>query len=457
MSERRALPAVHRVLAAASLRDAATLWGAGQVRAAARHVLAGLRAEVTAGAVAPGIEEIAGRAMRELRLRAAPAYPRVINASGVVIHTNLGRAPSLAVDRFGYLALEFDLDEGVRGDRLRPVTERMVRYFGCEAATVVTNTAAALFLLLAAHAAGREVIVSRGELIEIGGSFRLPDVMRAAGVRLVEVGCTNRTHCNDYAAAIGEATAAILVVHRSNFTLDGFVATPDLAELVALGHRHGVPVWVDQGSGCHLDLAQFDLSPEPTVRTLLETGVDAVLFSGDKLFGGPQAGVLLGTERMVAPLRCHPLRRALRPDKSVLAGLAAVTDAYLAGRCSDVPLYRLLAYPHAELRRRASRLGRALGRAGIRSSVAATRAVIGGGTTPGETLPSWALALAGGRRLAKALRLGILPVVARVEQDEVIIDLKAVFPEEDKDLLAAIRAALASSAGPSAVGTNGAD
>lgn len=422
-----------------------------------QHALAGLRVEIVAGAAAPGIDEIAELAVRGLTRRAAPAYPRIINASGVVIHTNLGRAPRLVVEQSGYLALEFDLDEGVRGERLRPVTERMIRYFGCEAATVVTNTAAALFLLLAAHAVGREVIVSRGELIEIGGSFRLPDVMRAAGVRLVEVGCTNRTHCDDYAAAIGEATAAILVVHRSNFSLGGFVATPELAELVALGHSHGVPVWIDQGSGCHLDLAQFDLSPEPTVRTLLETGVDAVLFSGDKLFGGPQAGVLLGTEGMVAPLQRHPLRRALRPDKSVLAGLAAVTDAYLAGRWSDVPLYRLLACPQAELRRRANRLGRALGREGIRASLAATRAVIGGGTTPGETLPSWALALAGGRRLAKALRLGIRPVVARVEQDEVVIDLKAVFPEEDGDLLAAIRAAVASSAGPSASGTDGAD
>ncbi|NCO69250.1 MAG: L-seryl-tRNA(Sec) selenium transferase [Acidobacteria bacterium] len=457
MANRRALPAVHRVLAADSLRDAMARWGVGQVRGAVRDALAGLRAEIAAGAPAPGIDGIADLALTRLRRHTAPAFPRVVNATGVVIHTNLGRAPGLAVENWGYLALEYDLDGGVRGERLRPVTERLTRYFGCEAATVVTNTAAALLLLLAAHASGREVVVSRGELIEIGGSFRLPDVMRAAGVRLVEVGCTNRTHHDDYAAAIGDATAGILVVHRSNFSLDGFVATPDLAELVALGHRHGVPVWVDQGSGCHLDLAQFHLRPEPTVRALLGAGADAVLFSGDKLFGGPQAGVLLGTERTIGPLQHHPLRRALRPDKSVLAGLAAVTDAYLAGHWGDVPLYRLVACPHEELRRRAERLRRALGRAGIRATVVATRAAIGGGTTPGQTLPSWAIAIPGGRRVAQALRRGTLPVVARVEQDEVMLDLRAVFPEEDRDLLAAIRAAVASSAGPSAAGTDGAD
>jgi L-seryl-tRNA(Ser) seleniumtransferase len=340
------------------------------------------------------------------------------------------------------MALEYDLDRGARGERLAPVVARLQRYFGAEAATVVTNNAAGLVLLLAAHAAGREVIVSRGELIEIGGSFRLPEVMAAGGARLVEVGCTNRTHLADYQAAIRDATAAILVVHRSNFHLDGFVASPDLGELVGLGRRHGVAVWVDQGSGCHLDLTAYGLRREPTVQELLAAGADAVLFSGDKLLGGPQAGIVVGSAAAIAPLRRHPLRRALRPDKSALTGLAATLDAYLAERPDEVPLYRLLATPVAELRRRARSLAARLRRAGHAVQAVPTRAVGGGGTTPDQTLPSWALELPGEDELASRLRRGTPPVITRVEAGRVLVDLRAVFAEQDGELARAVAAAL---------------
>ncbi len=440
------LPAVHRVLAAEEVAGDRTRHGAAAVRRAVRDVLAEARAQVGRGEPTPTVAALAAQAHAVLSRPAAAAYPEVINATGVVIHTNLGRAPRLDAAVPGYLALEYDTAAGARGERLAPVTARLTRYFGAEAAVVATNNAAALVLLLAALAAGRDVIVSRGELIEIGGSFRLPEIMAAAGARLVEVGCTNRTHVGDYARAIGETTAAILVVHRSNFHMDGFVAAPELAELVELGRRHGIPVCVDQGSGCHLDLGRFGLRHEATVQELLAAGAEVVLFSGDKLLGGPQAGLLVGSESGLAPLRRHPLRRALRPDKSALVALAATLDAYLAERPQDVPLYRLLAVPEAALRSRARRAARRLREAGLDARPAATRAVLGGGTTPDQTLPSWAVTLPGGAATAARLRGAAPPVVSRVDDDRVVLDLRAVFPEQDRPLVRAVAAALSSGA-----------
>jgi L-seryl-tRNA(Ser) seleniumtransferase len=436
-----ALPAVHRLLADERLHAAAVAHGNARVRDAVRIALAEARRAVAAGDAAPGSGQLVAAALRHLAAAARPAYPAVVNATGVLIHTNLGRAPRLAADAAGYLALEYDLDSGERGERLAPVCARLTRYLGAEAATVVTNNAAALVLLLAAHAAGREVIVSRGELVEIGGSFRLPEIMAAAGARLVEVGCTNRTRAADYEAAASDATAAILVVHRSNFHLSGFVATPEVAELAAVARRRGVPLWVDQGSGCHLDLARYGLRHEPTVGELLRQGADAVLFSGDKLLAAPQAGIVVGAAPTVAAMRRHPLRRALRPDKAALVGLAATLDAYLAEQPERVPLYALLAVPEAALRRRARRLAGRLAAAGLAARAVATRAVLGGGTTPDQTLPSWAVALPGGDDLARRLRRADPPVVARVEDGNVLLDLRGVLAAEDAALAAAVLAA----------------
>jgi L-seryl-tRNA(Ser) seleniumtransferase len=415
--------------------------GATAVRDAIRSVVSEARGQIERGGAAPSIEAVVRRVL-ELLAESRPGYPEVINGTGILIHTNLGRAPRLEGLLPSYLALEYDLVAGERGERLAPIVDRLRRYFGAEAALVVSNNAAALFLLLAAHAAGREVVVSRGELIEIGGSFRLPELMAASGARLVEVGCTNRTHLRDYEQAVNEATAGLLVAHRSNFHMDGFVTSPALAELVNLGRRTGVPVWVDQGSGCHLDLGQFGLRHEPTVRELLATGIDAVLFSGDKLLGGPQAGILLGSSRALGPLRQHPLRRALRPDKSVLVALAATLDAFLAGQPQAVPLYRLLGTRADELARRARRIARRLRASGVSVEVVATRAALGGGTTPEQTLPSWALALPGKAALAERLRGGAPAVVTRTEANHVLVDLSAVFSEQDRSLTTALLAAL---------------
>lgn len=436
------LPAIHRVLAHPRLVTARAQHGAGQVLAAVREAVATARQQLASGAPAPSPEDLVAQALTTLASRARSAYPSVLNATGVLIHTNLGRAPRPTVESGRYRALEIDLPDGGRGERLGPVVDRLTRYFGCEAATVVTNNAAALVLLLAARAARRQVVVSRGELVEIGGSFRLPEIMAAAGACLVEVGCTNRTRTADYARATGPETAALLVVHRSNFHMDGFVSSPGLNELVALGRERGIEVWVDQGSGCHLDLSAYGLRREPTVRELLATGADIVLFSGDKLLGGPQAGIVVGSAAAIEPLHRHPLRRALRPDKSVLVALAATLDAHLAERHDDVPLYRLLAVPEAVLRRRAGRLAARLRRAGVAASIVATRSVVGGGTTPDQTLPSWGLVLEGGQGLARRLREQDVPVVGRVEEDRVILDLRAVFEDEDAQLLAAVQSAV---------------
>ena len=432
------LPAVHRLLSDDDLVRAAATHGRARVREAVRAAIAAARRRVAAGDGVPLPGDLVAETVALLAASAAPAYPEVINATGVLIHTNLGRAPRLAPPLPAYLALEYDLDAGERGERLAPVVSRLNRYFGSASAMVVTNNAAALVLLLAAHAAGRDVLVSRGELIEIGGSFRLPEIMAAAGAALVEVGCTNRTHAADYERAIGESTAGILVAHRSNFHMDGFVTSPPIVELAALARRRGVPLWVDQGSGCHLDLGRYGLRGEPTVRDLLAGGADAVLFSGDKLLGAPQAGIIVGSGPAIAPLQRHPLRRALRPDKAALVGLAATLDAYLAEQVERVPLSRLLAVSGDELRRRARRLVRALAGRGIAARAVESRAVLGGGTTPDQTLPAWAVALAGGDGFALRLRHATPPVVGRVDEGMVLLDLRAVFPEQDRALLAAV-------------------
>lgn len=429
-------PAVHWLLT--QLSHACSRLGRETVKAVIRDHLAQIR---NAGKGFPAPAQLVADLDAKLARMARPAYPRVINATGVLIHTNLGRSPRLPVDVPGYLALEFDLEKGERGERLAPVREKLCRYFGTEDALVVTNNAAALLLLLAAHARGREVIVSRGELIEIGGSFRLPEIMAEAGARLVEVGCTNRTHLADYRRAISPETCAILQAHRSNFAMTGFVTTPDTASLAQLAHEAGLPLWVDQGSGCHVDLSPYGLRDEPTVQELLAAGADVVLFSGDKLLGGPQAGILVGKKQALAPLRQHPLRRALRPDKGVLVGLAATLDCYLAGDVRRVPLYALLAQDPASLRRRARRLARQLREAGVPASALPTEAVLGGGTTPGQGLPSWAVALPDAPELARRLRLGDPPVVARQEQGQTLVDLKAVFPQQDRELAHAIQRA----------------
>jgi L-seryl-tRNA(Ser) seleniumtransferase len=445
----RRLPAVHRLLDSPELADAVTSWGHDTVAGACRSAIDGLRHDVEEGTVAADELEAACRRLPErvlalLEQQDRDAYPAVVNATGVLIHTNLGRSPlpiGIPASLRGYLALEYDLEAGRRGQRLAPLRHRIARLCGAEDAVMVNNNAAALVLALATHARDREVIVSRSQLVEIGGSFRLPDVMEASGCHLKEVGCTNRTHLEDYERAIGPETAAILLAHQSNFRIVGFTTAPAVSEVAELAHRHRLPLLVDQGSGALHDLRRWGLAEETTVAELLAAGADIVCFSGDKLLGGPQAGVLVGGTDWIEPLGRHPLYRALRPDKTALVLMDHVLAAHQHGRLGAIPLYALLSASEEELARRARRLQRRLRDRGVPCRSQATRAALGGGTTPAETLPSRALVLGGGQRLADRLRAAAPPVVARIEDDEVVLDLRTVLPDQDPDLLDAVLAA----------------
>lgn len=440
---------MHLLLSDPDLAPEVLARGREPVADAARRVLDRLRERIArdgldGGAVAAEVARLPGAVRAELVRLDRPAYPEVVNATGVLLHTNLGRAPLPPVPSpvvGGYLALEYDLETGRRGQRLAPLRRKMAELFGAPSALMVNNNAAALLLILSALARDREVVVSRGQLIEIGGSFRLPEVMAASGARLVEVGCTNRTHLRDYEAAIGEATAAFLVAHRSNFRIVGFTAEPTLAELSALARTWKLPLLVDQGSGCLYDLGRWGLPHEETVAELLAAGADLVCFSGDKLLGGPQAGIVVGAERWVEPLARHPLYRALRPDKAALAWMDRVLAAHRDGRLEEIPLYAMLGQSVDGLRRRARRLGRRLRQAGVPARGTATRAVVGGGTTPDSTLPSYGLAVPGGQAVAERLRRHQPPVVARLEEDLVVLDLRTVRPEQDAVVAAALVAA----------------
>ena len=379
----------------------------------------------------------------EARLDAehAPSLVAVINATGVIVHTNLGRAPlaRAAAARVadlvcGYTNLEYDLSCGERGRRNVHAERLLCRLTGSEAAVVANNNAAATLLSLAALAAGREVIVSRGELVEIGGGFRVPDVMAQSGAVLREVGTTNRTRASDYAAAISERTAAILRVHPSNFTISGFTERPCVGELVALGRRFNVPVVEDQGSGfLGFQSAVAALRDEPSVVDSIAAGVSLVMFSGDKLLGGPQSGLIVGTADAVDRVRRHPLMRALRADKMTYAALEATLEEYVTGRATEtVPVARMLSLTLDDIAPRADALATGLRDSGIQADVIDGNSTIGGGSAPGSELPTRLVALTmPAARLEAALRAGTPPVVARIENDRVLIDLRTVAPEDD--------------------------
>jgi L-seryl-tRNA(Ser) seleniumtransferase len=384
-----------------------------------------------------------------------PSLRPVINATGVVLHTNLGRAPlsdgaraAMARVAQGYSNLEFDLREGVRGSRYDHCADLFVRLSGAEAALVVNNAAGALVLGLNAVAAGRGVVVSRGELVEIGGGFRIPEIMERSGARLVEVGATNRTRLEDFRAAVAKGgVAAILKVHRSNFRMSGFTEEAGLDELVALAHGSGLPVLHDLGSGLFLDPELLGLPPEPRASESLAQGADLVVVSGDKLFGGPQAGIVMGRGDLIAELRANPLCRALRVDKVTLAGLEATARLYLdpPRALREIPTLRMLAEEGASVRERARSVAEALGAAGILGDVIPARGAVGGGTYPDVTLPSWAVALTsegGATALSARLRTGATPVVGRIEDDRVLLDARTVAPSEVAALISAVTSAM---------------
>ncbi len=446
----RALPSVDRVMAHPALAEARARLPHEMVVEAVRHELTRVREALrTAGAQPPGadvnidVEELARRAAATARDMHTPSLRHAINATGVVIHTNLGRAPLSrhaieAIARIAaYSNLEYDLEAGERGSRYVHAVQILKRVTGCEDALVVNNNAAALVLSLAVLGAGREVIVSRGQLVEIGGGFRIPEIMRQSGARLVEVGTTNRTYLDDYRQAITTDTAILLRVHTSNFRILGFTTAPSVEEMARLAHEHGLIMVDDVGSGALLDTARFGLAPEPMVQASLRAGADLVLFSGDKLLGGPQCGVITGRASLVARLRKHPLARALRVDKLTLAALEATLTHYLLGEAeTEVPVWRMIATPPDALRARAEQWARSLQDAGIACSVERGESAVGGGSLPGETLPTWLVSIqpqppqqdAG--RLALALRQAPVPVIARVEHGALLLDPRTVQDDE---------------------------
>jgi len=448
----RQLPSVDRLLQEEAVAALVAVHSRPLVLAAIRAALDAERAAVRAGAPPRDLAPLVAAVEAQAAALAGSRLRRVLNATGVILHTNLGRAPLspaalAAVQDIGssYSNLEYDLDAGARGSRHEHVVDRLQRLSGAAGALVVNNNASAVLLALAALAAGREVIVSRGQLVEIGGGFRIPDVLRQSGARLVEVGTTNRTYVEDYAEAITLDTALLLRVHPSNFQVRGFVHSASLAELVALGRQHHLPVVDDLGSGSLLDTAPYGLAHEPMVQESVAAGAGLVCFSGDKLLGGPQAGIIVGAADLVARLRRHPLTRAIRPDKMTIAALAATLDHYLREEAPRaVPVWRMIAASVDDLAARAERLAAAVGALGVPAAVVPGEATVGGGSLPDETLPSRLVALRveGEAELAARLRVGQPPVVARLERDQLLLDLRTILPEEDDTLLDALRAAL---------------
>jgi len=401
---------------------------------AARVVLARAREEIDAG-FEP--RDLAGRLTAELAAARRPALRRVLNATGVVLHTNLGRAPlgPAALERVqevgrGYSNLEYDVDEGTRGSRQDHVAGLLRRLTGAEAALVVNNNAAAVLLALAALAAGREVVVSRGELIEIGDGFRIPDVLARSGARLVEVGTTNRTRSADYERAIGDETALLLRVHQSNFRVVGFTEQPRIAELAAVARRHGLPLLDDLGSG-----VLAELPDEPSAREGLAAGADLVSFSGDKLLGGPQAGIVVGRAELVEQLRRHPLQRALRADKLTLAALEGTLALYLDPdrALREIPVLRMLHEPVDAVRGRAERLARI-----VDGTIEETVGRVGGGALPLAELPSFACALE--EELAAPLRRAEPAVIGIVRDGRLLLDCRTLTDAEVDEVSDAVRA-----------------
>jgi L-seryl-tRNA(Ser) seleniumtransferase len=427
-----------------------------------RTVLADLRGRITGegtGAVmaldSTALEErIASMVERVL----ASSLEAVINATGVILHTNLGRAPlsgaaaeEIRRSAASYSNLEYDLEEGARGKRDVHVAQLLERLTGAEGAIVVNNCAAAVLLVLAALAKGGEVIVSRGELIEIGDGFRIPEIMAQSGAVLREVGTTNRTRIVDYENAINENTRLLLRVHPSNFTITGFAEKPSMDELVALGQRTGLPLVEDLGSGCLIDLSSAGIT-EPTVRQSVDAGVSIVMFSGDKLLGGPQAGIIAGKTELIGRVRRHPLFRALRVDKLTTAALAATLGAYLRGAADEIPALRMIRLSVNEIKRRAENFLRELTLelplGEVELEITDGSSLAGGGSTPTQSLPTKLIRIASARYSASQLeqRLRRAPagvsVIARVEEDRLILDLRTVFPEQEPLLLKTLSAAL---------------
>ncbi|MEQ1858207.1 MAG: L-seryl-tRNA(Sec) selenium transferase [Longimicrobiales bacterium] len=455
---RRAIPSVDALLASSEVQALLARYPRNRVVDALRERIAAARARAERG---QGVDDLAsvsgyaGDAERALAEGDVPSLRRVINATGVVLHTNLGRAPlaAAAVEAMlaaarDYTNLEYDLGEGARGSRYVHCASLLCELTGADGALVVNNAAAALVLALNTVARGAGVVVSRGELVEIGGGFRIPEILERSGARMVEVGATNRTRLRDYEAALEDPSVrAILKVHRSNFRITGFTEEASLPELSQFARTRGVPLLYDLGSGLMVDAADLGLSGEPRPHDALAAGADLVMFSGDKLLGGPQAGIVLGRSSLIAEMRANPLCRALRVDKVTLAGLEATLRLYrdpVRAR-AEIPTLRMLATDQNELRERAGRVAAALSEGGVPCRVVDAAGAVGGGTFPEVDLPSYAVQLdeAHADLLARALRDGDPPVIGRIVNDRLGLDVRTVLPGQEADLVRRVREALA--------------
>jgi len=451
------IPNVDHILSKPEMVQLGNRYPRGIILEAVRRRLDHLRQTII-GATDPGtldqslfsFEHLLPQFLKEIENQVNPTLTRVINATGVVIHTNLGRSllHEIAIEHIAgvsrhYANLEFDLTQGKRGSRYAHVEQILCRLTGAEAALVVNNNAAAVLLVLNTIAMGREVIVSRGQLVEIGGAFRIPDVMNRSGAILREVGTTNRTHLSDYEAAIGEDTALILKVHTSNFRILGFTSEVELREIAELAHSHHLPVMEDLGSGCLIDLSKYGLDREPTAPEAIKEGADIVTFSGDKLLGGPQAGIILGKEEYIERIKVNPLNRALRIDKLTLAGLESTLLLYLdeTRAVREIPTLRMLTYSQEELRKKAQRLARKIRTripTGLSIGVRDDASQVGGGAYPVQILPTTVVTLkpdhSSVQQLERRLREAKPPIIARVSKEEVLLDVRTI-GDEEKDLI----------------------
>ncbi len=448
--EFRHLPSVDKVLADEGFKRAAESYPHDLLVSLIRQQLEQERLAIAGGKTAASLTRIVDSVCVRLQALEKPSPRPVINATGVILHTNLGRAPLsqetiLAMEAVakGYSNLEFDLTTGKRGSRQVHIESLLCQLTGAEAAIVVNNNAAAVLLGLTALARRKEIIVSRGQAVEIGGGFRIPDVMRQSGAKLIEVGTTNCTYIRDYEQAISPRTVALMRVHSSNFKVMGFTSEVSLEDLIALADRNNLIVLDDLGSGCFLDTAEFGLAPEPTVPQSIALGAGLTFFSGDKLVGGPQAGIIVGKKQFVDKLRRHPLARAVRIDKISLAGLAATFVHYLKGEVTTkVPVWRMISASLEEVDRRAKQWLQALNNL---AQVVAGETMIGGGSLPGGTLPTRLVAI-GGRKgrdtvqvLSRKLRLQEMPIIGRISEDVLLLDPRSVLPEEDEMVLQALQ------------------
>jgi L-seryl-tRNA(Ser) seleniumtransferase len=450
----RDLPSVDRLLQEPAIQRLEAEHGHDTTVAAARAAIDQARQAILDGAPGPSIQTLIDAVVSRFAVQRLHTLQPVINATGVIIHTNLGRAPlsqpaleAMQAVGGGYSNLEFDLVAGQRGGRGLSAEQMLTRLTGAEAALAVNNNAAAVLLALTALVAGRSVAISRGQLVEIGGGFRVPDVMRQSGANMVEVGTTNRTHLRDYQEALAEHDdmAALLRAHRSNFQLLGFVTEPSLTEMTELAHGKGLIVIDDLGSGALLDTADYGLTHEPTVQESVVAGADIVCFSGDKLLGGPQAGLIVGRDDLIAKIRRHPWARAVRADKVALAGLQTTLQHYTKNEATlHVPIWRMISRPIGEIKHQAQRWAGSWQTAGLAVEIIEGRSTVGGGSLPGGTLPTWLVALAvpSPDDVAAKLRQSGPPIIARIEEGRLLFDPRTVLPGQEQSLLSAVQRAI---------------